>query len=918
MPTILAVLPLVALLAAPCLPMLGRSRIHPGWPAALVPAALLAAIARLGPEPLAGQPVQVSIAWFPDLGVRYALTLDGLGLLFAGLIAAVGLLVVVYSIGYLHRSTHLGRFYAYLLLFMGAMLGIVLADDLVLLYVFWELTSLTSFFLIGYDDEHEAARSGAMQALVVTVAGGVTMLVGFVLLAQIGGAGQISALAANAGAVAADPRAPAALGLILVGAVAKSAQLPLQFWLPSAMVAPTPVSTYLHAAAMVWGGVYLLARLLPVLGAVPLWAIVTTPVGLLTMVAGGGLALVQRDLKALLAYSTVGALGMAVALIGWGTPAAMAAAMLHVINHAAFKGSLFLIAGAVEHETGTRLIERLGGLRRVMPITAGIATAAAWSMAGLPPFGGFWSKEAAVDAFLHDAWLPAVAVTISGALSLAYGLRFVRIFAGPAAAPDLQPRRAGGAREASPRRVREPPVLLWGPAGVLAGFGLVFGLVPSLAGHLAGAAAQATTGASGGAATAHGLSAAAAVVTSATVGVGAAVYVLAPHAQRLRHALAWLSSGRLYELVYAGTLEGARALTARYMTGRTRDYIAYVLSAAALGTGAALVLTGLPPALPLGTLDPDPLIAVLVAVIGAAAAVRLRSLVAAILALGVTGYTISIVYLLLNAPDIAITQAVVETMSLILFLVAIAALAESDTGHPARRPFADSVIALVAGAGTTVLALLVENLSSLPRIAEEFFAHAGEAGGKNVVNLVIVDFRGWDTMGEISVLAIAALGIVALAPWRAPGQRRERNRRAAPRGAADPDLGMTSLILRTIARAVSPLIVAYAALLWATGHYGPGGGFVAGLMLAAALILRAEAFGGHLLARRWDRLMAAGLLIAAGSAVAPLAVGAPLLDHVLLHVGRYELASSLIFDLGVLCLVAGAVMAALRSLVEAP
>jgi multisubunit Na+/H+ antiporter MnhB subunit len=402
------------------------------------------------------------------------------------------------------------------------------------------------------------------------------------------------------------------------------------------------------------------------------------------------------------------------------------------------------------------------------------------------------------------------------------------------------------------------------------------------------------------------------------VGLGAAFYLLEPRARRLQGALAGLSTGRLYELAYAGTLDGARALTALYMTGRTRDYIAYVLVAATLGVGAALVLTGLPPALPLGTLDPGPLIAVLVAVIGAAAAVRLRPLVAAILALGVTGYTISIVYLLLNAPDIAITQAVVETMSLILFLVAIAALAESDAGHPARRPLSDGAIALVAGAGATVLALLVENLSDLPRISAEFFAHAGEAGGKNVVNLVIVDFRGWDTMGEISVLAIAALGIVALAPWRAPGRRQLRGRRgSAPREAAEPDLGMTSLILRTIARIASPLIVAYAVLLWATGHYGPGGGFVAGLMLAAALILRAEAFGAHLLARRWDRLMAAGLLIAAGSAVAPLAVGAPLLDHVLLHVGRYELASSLIFDLGVLCLVAGAVMAALRSLAEA-
>ncbi|MDR7421914.1 MAG: proton-conducting transporter membrane subunit [Armatimonadota bacterium] len=914
MPTILGVLPLVAIMAAPTLPALGRGRLHPGWPAAVVATALLAAVARLASGPVAGAPVRVSIPWFPDLGLRYALTLDGLGLVFAGLITAVGVLVTVYSIGYMERSERLGRFYAYLLLFMGAMLGIVLADDLVLLYVFWELTSLMSFFLIGYHDEREAARAGATQALVVTVAGGVTMLVGLVLLAHVGGTWQVSGLVARAAAVAADPRAPAALGLILVGAFAKSAQVPLQFWLPSAMVAPTPVSTYLHAATMVWAGVYLLARLLPVLGGVALWTPALTTVGLVTLLVGAGLALVQDDLKALLAYSTVGALGMAVALVGWGTPAAVAAAMVHVVNHATFKGALFLVAGAVEHATGSRLIERLGSLRRAMPLTAAVAAAAAWSMAGLPPFGGFWSKEAAVAAFLHDAWLPAAVVVVSGAMSLAYGARFMRVFAG--AAP--RPGGRGGPRAARTtavwHRAHEPTALLWGPAAALAAAGLVFGLVPWLPAGAAGAAARAVAPAAGTPAP-HGLSLTAAVVTGATLVLGAGFYALAPVALRLRGALAPLSTGRLYERGYDATLAGARVLTAAYMTGRTRDYIAYILAAAALGVGATLALTGLPPALPPGALEAGPLIAVLVAAAAAAAAVRLRLLVAAILALGVAGYAISIVYLLLNAPDIAITQAVVETMSLILFLVAITALAASDAGHPARRPPADGIIALAAGVGAAVLALLVENVSDLPRIAAEFFAHAGEAGGKNVVNLVIVDFRGWDTMGEISVLAIAALGIIALAPWREAGERRARGRKGEP--TAEPDLGMTSPILRTIARLASPLIVVYAVLLWATGHYGPGGGFVAGLMLAAALILRAEAFGPHLLARRWDRLMAVGLLIAAASAVAPLAVGAPLLDHILLHVGRYELASSLIFDLGVLCLVAGAVMAAVRSLVEA-
>jgi multicomponent K+:H+ antiporter subunit A len=919
-PFLLGALPLIAILAAPFAgPIAGRLRTHPGWISAVVPAGLLAALTWLAQPTFGGETLRLSLAWFPDLGLRYALVLDGLALLFAGLILAVGLLILVYSVAYMHAGPELGRFYAHMLIFMGAMLGVVLADDLIVLYVFWELTSLASFFLIGYKNEDPAARSGATKALVVTVAGGVTMLVGLVMLAQVGGTWQISALLAKAAAIKADPLYPVILALVLTGAFTKSAQVPFQFWLPAAMVAPTPVSTYLHAATMVWAGVYLLARLLPVLGGTALWVAVVFPVGVATLLAGAALALVQTDLKGLLAYSTVGALGLATALLGWGTPAAAAAAMVFVLNHAAFKGTLFLVAGAVEHETGTRVIDRLGGLRRAMPVTCGIAALAALSMAGLPPFGGFLSKEAAVEAFLRGPWITGSwaagswvatgAVILSGALSLAYGVRYMRIFLGRAP----HPRRAKGRADAPPpppEAVHEPPVLLWMPAGVLALLALLFGLAPGTIERLAALAAAAITGAPQPVALWHGPTLTAAAVTLTAVAGGWLLFRLHPLAERLERSVQWLSAGRLYDRLYASTLDGSKLLTGLYLTGRLRDYLVYIMVTAMALVAVGFFRTGIAVPLLTGDHELGPAITVVVAMAAAVAAVRLRLLLGAVLALGAAGYSVSLIYLLLSAPDIAITQAVIETVSLVLFLVAITALGKSDAGHPQARPVSDWLVAIAAGGVSAVMAAMVADVSGLQRISGEFFTHAAQAGGKNVVNLIIVDFRGWDTMGEISVLAIAALGIISLAPWRLGAARRKR--RDAHEG-----MPLTSPILRTIARVVSPVIMAYALLLWATGHYGPGGGFVAGLMVSAAVVLRSQAFGAILLSRRWDVLMAVGLALAAGSSAIPLVVGKPLLQHTLLVAGGHRLPSSLIFDLGVLLLVAGSVLSAVRSLVEA-
>jgi NADH:ubiquinone oxidoreductase subunit 5 (subunit L)/multisubunit Na+/H+ antiporter MnhA subunit len=876
--------------------------------AAVVPTGLLTALVAMAPPVLAGDTLRVSVDWLPALGIRYALALDGLALLFAGLVAATGVLILIYSVGYMPRGPGLGRFYACLLLFAGAMLGVVLADDLVVLYIFWELTSLASFFLIGYDDERPEARAGATQALVVTIAGGVAMLAGLVLLAQAGGSWQISELRGRGTALAADARYAPIVLLVLAGALTKSAQIPFQFWLPGAMVAPTPVSTYLHSATMVWAGVYLLARLVPVLGGTALWTGAIVPVGLGTLVLGAAMAIVQTDLKALLAYATVGALGLATALVGIGTPAALGAAMAHIVAHAAYKGALFLVAGAVEHETGTRQTDRLAALGGAMPVTAAVAGAATLSMAALPPFVGFLTKEAALDAALARSWVAFGAVALSGACTVAYGARFARIFYGrPPAVPEHRRRGRAAAHAAAVHDPHEPPALLWAPPAVLAATGLALGVLPGPLEALAGPAASAAAGLPQALHLWHGPTPQAALVTAAALATGGALFAGWPHGRRILERTGWLSTGKLYDLAYASTLRGARALTAAYMTGRLRDYLIYVMVAGLGLLVAGLARTGLGVPIDLAGLAPAETLTVLVAIAASLAAIRLRLLVGAILALGVAGYSVSLIYLFLSAPDIALTQVVIETVSLVLFVVALTDLGRLDAGAAPRRAAAEGATVLAAGAVVAALALMVAHIADVPRVAASFFANAERAGGTNVVNLVIVDFRGWDTMGEISVLAIAALGIMALTS----------SGRAVRAGRARTEAPMTSVILQTVARVAAPLIVFLALRMWATGHYGPGGGFVAGLLVAGAVTLLALAFGPDRLARRWDVVMAAGLLLAVGSGAAPLLVGAPPLQHTLVYAGPVKLASSLVFDFGVLLLVAGTVLAAVRALVGA-
>ncbi|MER3456940.1 MAG: hypothetical protein C4304_08715 [candidate division GAL15 bacterium] len=699
----------------------------PCWPLALagclVPLWLLIWWTRAGPPA-----VSTGLSWFPRLNVGYRLQLDALSALFSLLVAGVGVLIALYAKAYLSHEARTPAFFAYLLLFTGAMLGLVLADDLVTLYVFWEATSIASFFLIGFHDDRWEARRASVQALVVTVLGGLAMLAGFVLLGLEAGTFRISEL--NPQGVRTSPRYPWVLALVLAGAFTKSAQLPVHFWLPGAMVAPTPVSAYLHSATMVKAGVFLLLRLLPVLGGTELWRSWVLPVGMATFVFGAAVALLQDDLKALLAYGTVSALGLATALAGTGTELARDAAVLYLLNHAAYKGTLFLLAGAVEHQTGTRSIGRLRGLVWSMPATAVLAAASVFSLAALPGSGGFVAKDLAGKALGHrwEAWLWVGAVLTAG-----FGVRFLQVFVGP-----------------SHRARRHEPAGLWAPALPLAVGCVLFGLWRAVPEGVLG-----WMGAGHNVWPKFELTKVGPAVAAVLAGGGVSWWV-----GRVRWPPVRWSGERIFDTLQAGLLRLAAGLTHLTLTGRLRDYLVVVLAVAAVGAGPPLWVHGRWP-----EVGPVGLEAAFVAIGAAAVLVTVlsRSLVAAVVSLGAVGYSVVFLFMGLRAPDLALTQMLVETVTLVLFLAVVTHLVSPEV--PDRHPLAvlDLLAAVGVGVVAAALAYQVSAGPPSPRLAEFFAQNAERAGGSNLVNLVLVDFRGLDTLGEITVLGIAALGVLAMA-----------------------------------------------------------------------------------------------------------------------------------------------------------
>lgn len=901
-----------------------------------------------------GQVVKLDVPWLPQFGLDLTWRLDGASWLFALLITGIGALVVLYARYYMAAEDPVPRFFAFLLGFMGSMLGIVLSGNLIQLVFFWELTSLFSFLLIGYWYHNANAREGAQMALIVTGFGGLALLAGALLVGHAAGSYDVDVLLASASVIQESHLFIPALALILVGAFAKSAQFPLHFWLPHAMAAPTPVSAYLHSATMVKAGVYLMIRLWPVMAGTEAWYYTVSLVGLLTFLMGGLFASVQSDLKGILAYSTISHLGLITLLLGLSTPAALGAALFHVFNHATFKASLFMAAGIVDHETGTRDVRRLSGLMRFMPATGTLAIIAAGAMAGVPLLNGFISKEmfltetlAYHTGSLFDASLPLIA-TLGSAFSVLYSVRFIhQVFFGPAPV-DL------------PRTPKEPVAWMRRPMEVLVAVCLVVGIIPGVVVspflNTSVAALLGDSAPTFDLALWHGFTPALFLSSIALAGgflayvllyrfFGDRDYSIAPWAGRVR-------GRRLFDL----TLNGLGALSTRLtraMTTRRLQQQLFLLVMVALAAGVApfalhswrgLEADGLFGDAALTPLDVR--FAALwlfgaASAIGAAVFAKFHRLAAVILTSG-AGIAVVLTFVWLSAPDLAVTQLVVEVMSTVLLLLGLRWLPRRREELPPKsrtlpanvRRARDMIVALTAGSGLAALSYAALTRPAPEGISRFFLTNSlPGGGGKNVVNVILVDFRGFDTMGEITVLGIVGLTIFALLRRFRParevlGQPRQQKRQLefdvahVEREAGDTATDFLH-VPRVVMHLLFPFIVMAAIFIFLRGHDAPGGGFAAGVALATAFILQYMAGG-----TRWveDRLrvlpikwIGAGLLVAALTGVGAWFFGAPFLTSGSLHfklplIGEVVLASASLFDLGVFLLVVGAIVLMLIAL----
>lgn len=906
-------------LAAPWIHRVGRQ--YTGWMIALLPLALAVYFGSLVPAIGAGAALRASYAWVPSLGVNLSFVLDGLSLMFALLITGIGALVMVYAGGYLAGDAQLGRFYAIILLFMAAMLGLVLADNLLTLFLFWELTSVSSYLLIGFKHSYEKARKAALQALLVTSMGGLALLAGAVLLGQVGGSYEISALATQASVVKSSPLYGWILALVCLGAFTKSAQFPFHFWLPGAMEAPAPVSSYLHSATMVKAGVYLLARMNPVLGGTTAWQTTLSVVGAVTLLVGAWLALQQVDLKRLLAHTTVAALGMLVLLIGVGTTYALTAAMMFLLAHALYKGALFMASGAIDHETGLRDVTALSGLQRAMPILGVASGLGALSMAGVPPFSGFVGKELAYAALLGSPiWavpLISVAVAANVCMGVVAGLVWLQPFFGPPAA--------------TPKPAHEPPLSLWLGPVVLAGIGLVAGLLPGLAQLLVLPAAIAANGAPyqytiklwPGVNLALGLSVATIVASAALYRASSRVRNAA---QRIGRLVRWRPA-QGYTQAFDGALRFANWQTRLLQSGFLRVYTFIILVVLIGAVGYTFFRFAAPLVLPaLGDVRLYEWMLALAILIGAAVMVQARSRLEAIAGLGVVGYGVALIFLIYSGPDLAMTQFAVETLSVILFVLVLYRLPRFARLSPTRVRLRDATVALAGGSLMTVIVLATTATPMQPQLARFFAENSATAAyGRNIVNVILVDFRGFDTFGEITVLATAAIGVYALLVLRPAALRGPAKLPNAAEGeVAQHKRGpLISLILSTTTRAVLPLMMLFAVVLLLRGHNEPGGGFIGGLVFAAAFSLYAIA-NGRAAARKALRvdprtLVGIGLLVAAGSATLALFLGQPFMSGQWIATPLPVIGKAgtpVLFDLGVMITVAGIALTMIFQLME--
>lgn len=882
----------------------------------------LVLLASLAPTVLAGDVVQTRIEWLPSLGLNVNFMLDGLGLLFAGLILGIGLLIIIYARFYLSAADPMGQFYTYLLLFQGAMVGIVLSDNILLLLIFWELTSLSSFLLIGYWKHLPEGRQGARMALAVTGSGGLALIAGMLILGGIVGSYDLSVILQNKDAIQSSPWYLPALILILLGCFTKSAQFPFHFWLPHAMAAPTPVSAYLHSATMVKAGIFLMARMWPVLAGTEAWFMIVTTAGLITMLIGAKVALFKDDLKALLAYSTVSHLGLITMLLGLGTKAAATVAIFHIINHATFKAALFMTAGIVDHAAHTRDIRRLGGLRHLMPMVFTIALTASLSMAGLPPFNGFLSKELMLEQ-VHDTtwfgspWLLGLLATIGALFSVGYSFRFLaHTFLGPA-------------RTDYPHAPHDPgPGLLFAPA-LLAILVIVIGVIPmASAAWLVDAAAGAVAGAPVHAKITHWHGLAAPALWMSVIAIGGGLLLLGayPTLSRLWNGIWKPDAKRMFDAVVGSLVRLATGITNGLHNGALTRAIAVGITAI-VAAGVWAFNGGIhAPGLRLPTAVPPVIWAGFTLIVASIASVVIlhRNRFLALIFVGVIGLMISVGFAWMSAPDLALTQLTVEVVTVLLMLLALNFLPKTTPAEsPPLRKLRDGAVAIAAGlAAFGLTAAIMLRDAAFPTIAGYHLAQSKPgAGGTNAVNTIIVDFRGYDTYGEIIVLGIAALIIFALIEaLLSPGPANDRLLvwRTGETRAGDRH----PMMLVVITRMLLPIAIMVGVFIYLRGHNLPGGGFVAGLVVAIALLMQYMASGYAWTAARrrvdFHAVIGWGVLIAGLSGVGAWVFGLPFLTSGFEYVHiwpleEFELATAAIFDLGVFLTVLGAVMLALAS-----
>ncbi|MDN5441938.1 MAG: monovalent cation/H+ antiporter subunit A [Acinetobacter sp.] len=868
-----------------------------------------------------GAVITQSWSWLPQLGIDFSFRLDALGLLFALLISGIGTLIYIYAYFYLGPKNSLNKLYLLLMLFMAAMLGISLSNNLILLLVFWELTSISSFLLVGYWSNYDAAQRGSRMALTITGMGGLAMLGGFILLGQITGTYEIDQILTMTAQIQSHALFVPTLLLILLGAFTKSAQFPFHFWLPNAMAAPTPVSAYLHSATMVKAGIFLVARLLPIFAGAALFHNLVTFIGLFTLCMAAFFAIFKEDLKGLLAYSTISHLGLIMCLLGIGSPLAVAAAIFHIINHATFKAALFMIAGIIDHESGTRDLRKLSGLWQLLPYTATLTMVTAASMAGVPLTNGFLSKEMFFTELLSNLSGPvlicsAIVATLAGIFAVAYSVRLVHgvFFDGPLG------------KQVPNKDAHEPPFGMRAPATLLAILCILVGLFPALlVENIVNSTARASTQVMDfegvHLALWHGFNMPLLMSLIASIG-GLIFYFSLAKGGKIREIDLDPYLGRLqgrvaFDLFLKSLLLNSRKFKRLTENGKLQSYILWIV----IFSIAIVSLPFLGQGLTTGTreLTHAPALAIVLWLLLFSSCWMMlwfhHERIKAVLISGAIGLVVTMVFVCFSAPDLALTQITVDVVTTVLLLMSLSLLPQlTPYESSVSRRWRDALIAIGGGLGIAWITWLI--LTRDHNSISWFFMQQSIplGGGTNVVNVILVDFRGFDTFGEITVLGIAGIGALCLMDgMRTHGTTMTKG--------LSYRFNPSPLMLRITASWILPIALVVSLYIFLRGHNLPGGGFIAGLITALALIIQYMALGQdhaeQLLKAKSGRLyeiwIGTGLVIAGLTGLGAWFWGRPFLTSAHFYVsppilGEMHLATAALFDVGVYITVVGATM----------